>query len=213
MTIRRFLGLLMILFGVTGTASASIIVTTGTDNTGTANVLANGCTGANPGPAFTISGCLNTNQSYLVNFTSDELIQYSGGQATIVDAGGNGFSRLTISLAAATDTFSKLLLNIDASTNGTVTFSGVPGGTSGTFNLDASGENKFIITGENFTSVSFITSVGVELDIAADVKQVRIGVEGQPTDVTATPEPASLLLLGTGLFGVAAGTRRRFCKQ
>ena len=42
------------------------------------NVIFNACN-LNPGPALTVQGCLNTNHTTLVNFTSTENLLISGG--------------------------------------------------------------------------------------------------------------------------------------
>lgn len=177
-----------LLFSI-GSAQAAIIVQTGVDNSGT---VTSGST--------TVQGCLNQNQSQLVNFTGTENLVYTGGQATL-DAADGSLTTATISLVGG-GTFNKLLLNIDVlngAGNGFVTFAGLPGGTSAPFAL-GNGENKFIITGENFTSVSFLSTVQI-----ADVKQVQIGVS-TPTSV---PEPASMALFGAGLLGLGMVRRRR----
>src|SRR5690606_32194573 len=109
-------------------AGAAIIVTPGVDNQGTHNVVSNPCNDNSTGPGLTVQGCLNVNHDYLVNFTSDENLLISGGQASLVAEDG-AFSFLTISLDSG-GTFSKLLLNIDSSADGFVTFSGSPGGAS-----------------------------------------------------------------------------------
>jgi hypothetical protein len=95
-----------------------------------------------------------------------------------------------------------------------VTFLGNPGGTgSSPFALDGNGENKFIITGEDFTSVSFFTSIlnnvvtdiVSSIDLVSDTKQVRIGgIPGVPPDPDPpdVPVPGTLLLLGLGLLGL-----------
>jgi hypothetical protein len=42
---------------------------------------------------------------------------------------------------------------------------------------------------------------------------IQFGTEATPPQTQQTPEPASMLLLGTGLFGLAAGVRRKFRKD
>lgn len=42
---------------------------------------------------------------------------------------------------------------------------------------------------------------------------IQFGTKATPPETLQTPEPASMLLMGTGLMGVAAGFRRRFRKK
>jgi len=42
---------------------------------------------------------------------------------------------------------------------------------------------------------------------------IQFGTTATPPETQEVPEPASMLLLGSGLVGVAAGFRRRFAKK
>jgi hypothetical protein len=200
----------ILLYGSVASAGP-IYVEYGNSNTLVDNVIENGCDPHIEGPANLIQGCLNTNSAFFINFTSNEFIQYDGGgQAQIVATDGS-FTFLDISLAAVDWTFAKLVLNIDAEDNGFVNFTGVPGGTSGTFNLDKNGQNYFTITGADFSSVSFTTNVGVTNVGVSDVKQVRIGgiVDQTPPITSDVPTPGTLGLLGVGLLTSGALRNKR----
>jgi hypothetical protein len=155
----------------------------------------------------------STNQTNTVfNFSSNvNLTTPSQGQARIERAGGGTFTTLTITPVNPLVTFNELDFNINAVANGSVTFTATEDNgqvtTSQVYSLDASGQNFFSVTAINnqrIRSVMFTTTVGIQ-----DVRQVRVGGIATGTPPGAIPEPATMILLGTGLAGVAARLRRR----
>ena len=166
------------------------------------NLVFNPC-GLPPGAGNPVSGCLNDNYSIVATLSSDETIDFSGGQAR-VEAVDGSFSTLTIAL----NPLSTVILNIHASENGFVTFTDGRG-TSGAFAVDGNGANFFTatgITGNFLTFHTTLTSGGAETDIVDDVRQIRLG---QGT-VTAIPEPETYALMMAGLaaIGFIAGRRK-----
>ena len=202
--------MMVAMVGTAGTrAEAAIIVNTGVDGGSgdVDNVLFGNCSVPVGGAGTTIQGCLNDDRSYLVDFTSDEeIFADASGQATIKATDG-GFSYLQI--APVDGTFYKLQLNIDATENGSIFFTGSPGGESSMFALTGNGQNFFTITpdigDDEFSWVSFNTTT----DIVAEVRQVRLGAgDGSGTDPDPIPEPTSLVLFGLGMLGAGVAGRR-----
>jgi hypothetical protein len=206
-----------------GSANASLIVQSGNIPQTDDNVIANGCTAPVPGPAQTVKGCLNTDHDQLVDFTSNESLTFTGGQAVIKPVDG---TLSTLTIAVEGHTFDTLILNIDAIdqethgrnpqpdllskvsfTDGTTT--------SALFALDPNGQNFFTLTGGPFSFITFDIFGGqnfsVILQDASDVKQVRIGVTPKKLDddPTPVPEPTTLALLGVGLAGFGYFRQRR----
>lgn len=194
-----------------------ITITTGNPgNQGTDNVLFNN-------PALIHSGTLvqgdfnGAGAGFIVDFTSasgNGNLGVSGGQAVLIGGSGNSpFSNVTVQLENGA-TFQKLIFNIDV-TNGlantsvqfTVNYT-LAGGQqfSQVFAVDANGQNFFGIQAAEGAVINSVTIQGLNGTTFADINQWRLGGFAPAGEV---PEPASLILLGSGLLGTAGAARRR----
>ena len=213
-SLKRFFMVLAVLGIVSlagGVAKADIVVITGVNNQGTDNVLLN--------PAVdvtTVTGTVGPS-NLLVNFTSSSgsglLNANPSGQATVSGGTGNtALTQLTFGFAGG-DTFTRAVFNINAATSGSVLIHvegvNIDGGFfEDDFVVDANGQNFFTVTAINGQAITSISLTAINGATFEDVRQVRLG----GGDVGEIPEPASMLLLGSGLIGAATGLRKRFRK-
>ncbi|HSK63686.1 MAG TPA: PEP-CTERM sorting domain-containing protein [Pyrinomonadaceae bacterium] len=210
--------LVMMMTSATVWADPITITVGNPGNQNTDNVLFNNP--SLPHSGLVVQGDFNgSGAGHIVNFTSTSgsgNLGVSGGQAVLVGGVGNTpFTNVTVQLANGA-TFTKLILNIDV-TNGlqpptqvqfTVNYT-LAGGQvfNQVFTVDTNGQNFFGITAGDGAVINSVTVQALGNTTFAEINQWRLG--GFNTPQNEVPEPATLLLLGTGLAGSASALRRR----
>jgi len=207
----RYWALAIAVFGIVGAlagpATADIVVSSSVNNQGTDNVLLNPADDAalvtgTVGPSDLLTEFTSTSGSGLLDADPS-------GQALITGGLGNeDLQNLSFNLEN-NQTFTRAVFNINSADDGNVliTVEGVniTGGTfSQSFELDQNGENFFTVDAINGQLITSIDLTAVDDLAFQDVRQVRLGGFGTET----VPEPATLLLLGSGLVAAAAIGRR-----
>ena len=163
------------------------------------------------GVYFEVSG-YNGGAVTLASSNSTNSTNVAGGVGTLAGAvnptgwgAGNSGSTITVCVICAFG------VNAPAGPDHTII-----GGTGSGFYANANGSinnnnphNPFL-TG----TVTFVLNVpGVTVNSTFSNVVIQFGTTATPPETQETPEPASMLLLGTGLLGAAAAARRRYGKK
>ncbi len=202
------LAFIALTLGSATTTRADIVVMTGVNNQGTDNVLLNDATNV---PVVT--GTANSGL-FGVRFVSagGNLNADASGQAVITAAAGNNpFNNIGFSLDNGA-TFTRAVFNLNSAADGNVMIRvagiNIDGGVfEQIVAVDTNGQNFFTVDATLGLRISTLTLIGQGNVTFEDMRQVRIG--GAQNSTAPVPEPATMLLLGTGLAGIAAKVRRR----
>jgi len=154
---------------------------------------------------LSVTGSLH-NAPGIVTFTSvEQLINVANGQASVEAVDGVLNNPLSISLSSGL--ISALEFNLDALSDGSLTFSFFGGNSNGQvtgpFPLDDRGANWFNAFNGTFSSVTLSFSNGATIQNLGQVRMTRVA------QAPAVPEPATWLMMIVGFAAIGAAARHR----
>lgn len=189
------------------------IVTGNPNNQGTDNVLFNDPLLQHQG-SFVQGNFNGSGAGYVVRFESaGGDLNGSGGQATVVGVGNNSPFRGLSFFLEDNATFTKAILNPDATADGTLLFvvdyMSPSGASQQTFDVDKNGQNYFGIFADQGAKITKVTFSSTDTWFS-DVNQFRLGGFASGSDDPGPTVPdggLTLTLLGCAL-SACAGVRR-----
>ncbi len=203
------------LFLVSASTASAITAAAGNDNTGTDNLIRNGC-GLAAGSSFgsIVTGCLNSDHLKLVEVGGAGLdLLISGGQATVSAQASTPqstvpFGMFDVSFADLSQ-MSKAVVQIGAVADGWISFSSDNVTFTSRLSLNDTGQNFYTVADGPFSKLYVKTwdsdgVGGANTALIGEIKQIRLGM----TAPVPEPETYALMLAGLGIIGFM-GRRRR----